>query len=59
VILENLYWLSNQLNKKGTILFSGLLLDDEDEILSIATEFQLKLQKELNRNNWIAMQLHK
>ena len=57
VILENLYWLSNQLNKKGTILISGLLLDDKDEILSIATEFQLNLQKELNRNNWIAMQL--
>ena len=58
VILENLYWLCNQLNKKGVILFSGLLLDDKDEILSIATEFHVTLQKELNRNNWIAMQLH-
>lgn len=59
VILENFNSLSNQLNKKGIILFSGLLQEDKGEILSIATELYLNLKKELTRNNWIALQLHK
>ena len=58
VILENLHSLSNQLNKNGTILFSGLLREDKDEILSIATELELNVEKKLIRNNWIAIQLH-
>jgi ribosomal protein L11 methyltransferase len=59
VILENFSMLSAQLNKEGKILISGLLLDDKGEILSIATELRLSLKKELIRNNWIALQLHK
>jgi len=58
VILENLVLLTEQLNKGGQILLSGLLEDDKDEILSIATELNLKLKKELIRNNWIALQFH-
>jgi ribosomal protein L11 methyltransferase len=58
VILENFVLLCRQLNKNGQILFSGLLHDDKDEILSIATESHLKLQKELIRSNWIALQFH-
>lgn len=57
VILENLSTLSNQLNKDGSILISGLLPDDKGEILSIATGSGLRLNKELTRNNWIALQL--
>lgn len=59
VILENFSTLSAQLNKEGQILISGLLQDDRGEILSIATELRLSLKKELIRNNWIALQLHK
>jgi ribosomal protein L11 methyltransferase len=58
VILENLVLLTQQLNKRGQILLSGLLREDREEILSIATELRLKLKKELIRNNWIAMQFH-
>jgi ribosomal protein L11 methyltransferase len=58
VILENFGTLSDQLNKDGNILISGLLHDDKGEILSIATELGLHLKKELIRNNWIALQLH-
>ena len=58
VILENLSRLGHQLNKNGKILISGLLLDDKREILSIATELRLHLDKELIRHNWIALQLH-
>jgi len=58
VIIENLALLSNQLNNGGQVLLSGLLKEDKDEILSIATELRLKLKKELTRNNWIALQFH-
>ncbi len=57
VILENFNSLSEQLNKNGAILFSGLLQDDKEEILRIATELQLILKKELSKNNWIALEL--
>ncbi|HMK16675.1 MAG TPA: 50S ribosomal protein L11 methyltransferase [Chitinophagaceae bacterium] len=56
VIVENLPVLSELLNKGGQILLSGLLNEDKDEILSIATELRLNLKKELIRNNWIALQ---
>lgn len=58
VITENLDILSNQLNIAGQILLSGLLKEDKDEILSIATDLRLKLEKEVIRNNWIALQFH-
>lgn len=58
VILENLVLLTEQLNQGGQILLSGLLEEDKGEILRIATELNLKLKKELIRNNWIAIQLH-
>ena len=58
VILENLVLLTEQLNKGGQILLSGLLEDDKEEILSIATQLNLKLKKELIRSNWIALQMH-
>ena len=37
VIIENLALLSEQLNNGGQVLLSGLLKEDKDEILSIAT----------------------
>jgi ribosomal protein L11 methyltransferase len=58
VILENIVLLTRQLNKGGQILLSGLLQNDKDDILSIATELHLKLKKELIRNNWIALHFH-
>ena len=56
VIIENLPLLSSQLNNCGHVLLSGLLKEDKDDILSIATELGLKLKKELIRNNWIALE---
>lgn len=55
VIIENLALLSELLNKDAHILLSGLLKEDKDEILSIATKLCLKFKKELIRNNWIAL----
>jgi ribosomal protein L11 methyltransferase len=59
VIIENLALLSEQLKNDGQVLLSGLLKEDKDEILSIATVLGLKLKKELIRNNWIALQFYK
>ena len=57
VILEHLVLLTKQLNKGGQILLSGLLYDDQEEILTITADLRLKLKKELIRNNWIALHL--
>jgi len=59
VIIENMALLSELLNNSGQILLSGLLREDKDEILSIATELRLKFKKKLIRNNWIALQFVK
>ena len=59
VIIENMALLSELLNNRGQILLSGLLKEDKDEILSIATKLRLKFKKELIRNNWIALQIVK
>jgi len=58
VIIENLALLTKQLNNGGQVLLSGLLKEDKDEILRIATGLGLKLKKELIRSNWIALQFH-
>ena len=58
VIIENLALLSGLLTKGGEVLLSGLLKEDKDEILRIATGLGLKLKKELIRSNWIALQFH-
>lgn len=58
VIIDNLSLLAKQLIKEGQILLSGLLESDKVEILGLATQLGLKIQKELTRNNWIALKLH-
>lgn len=57
VILENFEVLKDQLKNDGTLLLSGLLENDREEILQRANELNLNVQKELTRNNWIAIQL--
>ncbi|HEX6848247.1 MAG TPA: 50S ribosomal protein L11 methyltransferase [Chitinophagaceae bacterium] len=56
VIVENLVSLTAQLNENGRILLSGLLADDQDEILSNTTVLNLTFEKELIRDNWIALE---
>lgn len=59
VILENFEVLRDELKADGTLLLSGLLETDRDEILDKAKELNLKEKKCLIRNNWIAIQLSK
>ncbi len=55
VILDNMSNLSEQLLFDGILLLSGLLVEDETDIVKAAGKFQLKLVTKTERNNWIAL----
>ena len=55
VILENMSNLSEQLLLDGVLLLSGLLVEDETDIVKAAGKFQLKLVTKTERNNWITL----
>ena len=59
VIIENFDKLKNELKRDGTLLLSGLLETDRDDIVTKAKELSLSEKKSLTRNNWIAIQLSK
>jgi ribosomal protein L11 methyltransferase len=59
VILQSLDVLKEQLNDRGTLLVSGLLETDKNDILQKIEELKLNFHKCLIRNNWIAIQLSK
>jgi ribosomal protein L11 methyltransferase len=55
VILQYLLHLKKLLKKDSLILFSGLLVEDEQDILTACTFYDIKLKKKLIRNNWISL----
>lgn len=55
VILDNFSNLSQQLLSDGILLLSGLLTEDEADIVKAAGTFQLKLIRKTERNNWVAL----
>ena len=57
VILDNLTAFAKQMVNGGVILFSGLLADDEQEILEKATGNGLILDKKIEDKNWICLQM--
>lgn len=57
VILDNLPDLSNQLNKDGTLLLSGILKEDKYDILNSSAKYGLELQHEEELNNWLSLNL--
>jgi ribosomal protein L11 methyltransferase len=56
VILDNFSSLAEQLTSAGTLLISGLLIEDEADIVQIASKFSLSLRKKTTQNNWISLQ---
>jgi ribosomal protein L11 methyltransferase len=56
VILANLQLLKKQM-KNGILLLSGLLKEDEKDILQTAEQADLKLINILERNNWLSIRL--
>lgn len=55
IILENFLFLYQQLNKNGTLLLSGLLKGDENEILLEAGKHSLILHKVQQQGDWLCM----
>ncbi len=55
IILENFPFLYQQLNKNGTLLLSGLLKGDENEILLEARKHFLILHKVQQQGDWLCM----
>lgn len=59
VIQEHFASLYQLLNTNGILLLSGLLLNDEDIIVALASSYNLHLQKKLHRQNWISLKFIK
>jgi ribosomal protein L11 methyltransferase len=57
IILDNLSQLHEALLPKGVIILSGLLVEDEADILQAVQAFGWQHQKTMTKNNWIAMLL--
>lgn len=57
VILENLEVLTKQLSPAGYIVLSGLLIEDEEDILTKSKETGLKFLKRNTRDNWLLLKL--
>jgi ribosomal protein L11 methyltransferase len=55
VIVENFPSLISHLNVKGTLLLSGLLAEDEEDILAEASKYPLILSTKTNDKGWISL----
>lgn len=55
VIVGNFSSIAGQLSTPGILLLSGLLVDDEKDIMKEAGKFPLALTVKLTRNNWISL----
>jgi ribosomal protein L11 methyltransferase len=59
IILENIEFLYNQLKPGGTLLLSGLLAEDETDIMIAATKLNLLPGPILRRKGWISIRFFK
>ena len=55
VIVRNLPLMISQLKKPGVLLLSGLLSGDQLELLTIAFQHQLIMDKKIENNGWISL----
>ena len=55
IILENFSVLSQQLNKNATLLLSGLLEDDEEDIIKESRKYSLFPGRRLKEGNWLCL----
>ena len=58
-IKENITGLNALLKDKGEILFSGILVEQQDIVKDLARQHKLKLVGEKNQNNWVALRYRK
>ena len=55
VIVRNLPAIVSQIKKPGVLLLSGLLSGDQLELLTIAFQHQLIMDKKIDNNGWISL----
>ena len=55
VILDHLPQLKHSLVSKGSLLLSGLLTTDEEDIINACNQLGFTLSKKSERNNWISL----
>ena len=55
VLLENMHALAHQLHENGVIIMSGLLKEDEKDIVSAAKKHELKKQLTTGNLQWISI----
>lgn len=58
VIVENFSALFNHLSPGGSLLISGLLSSDENEIQLLAATYQLKISSKNGLNDWICLRFN-
>jgi ribosomal protein L11 methyltransferase len=59
VILKNVSFLDEILKTGGDLVLSGLLADDENDVLKMMPSQRFALRKKLEKNGWIALHLQK
>ncbi|MBO9572376.1 MAG: 50S ribosomal protein L11 methyltransferase, partial [Chitinophagaceae bacterium] len=59
VILENFSLFKSQLGNDGVLLLSGLLEEDEAEIMQAAGNYGFKFINRLKRENWLCLKFEK
>jgi ribosomal protein L11 methyltransferase len=57
VILDNFDTLAKQLSPGGLLLLSGLLVEDEQDILAASARLNLLFLKKAQRHNWLLLKL--
>ncbi len=57
IILDNFSSLVKQLSLNGILLISGLLKEDEEQILQIAEQYNVRAVKKIIQNNWLSIRL--
>lgn len=55
VILKNMAYWKSLLNNEGVLMVSGILLNDENDIIKHATGIGLKVKDKIKNNGWLAV----
>jgi ribosomal protein L11 methyltransferase len=55
IILQNLQQLNNSLDERGCLLLSGLLVDDEEDIVAATERLDLKHRNTIHKQQWTCM----
>jgi ribosomal protein L11 methyltransferase len=59
IILDNLVYLNKSIKEEGNIILSGLLAEDENDILNAVAVYRWQKVQTVYRNGWIAIWLTK